>query len=462
MMRPDIGYLQIPFEMHPPPPPSPPPPPPHGPRPVSSHIPPPPVSSTYPITPSPVSSTFPVTAPPAPPRRPVGRLVAGGVALALVAGGGTLLLLRDGGDGSGQAAPSTSAPTSTPTTVIDTATSSAPSTTEFVEGPPAGGTVVVPDGALDLGDGVYLPIDAAVEVTGDDPYTLTNKTSASTMIVQVVRREPGEDPNVLLQEYIDIFDADYTLVTYLPTETQPPGAFGFDALRQSQVTYMLYQPELEYPNVVGVVAMWMRNDGLTVLTDTYGSAANPVSEGAFSGMIQSLVAAPSLGPPVEWFPSVAMMPDTVHQGADLPFNRSRQIVLPEGFQVVERGDDTVAVSNDNDTVSVTAQPGVADRAAAQARAIEVVNERYPAAAVGSFVPTGSGALTFDKASWTGTDTDGTALTGEVWLQFDEASQTVLVVVMAHRTAEWDANEMSMMAASVAGSGPAAAGSAGGQ
>ncbi|MDO9176359.1 MAG: hypothetical protein Q7V62_16245, partial [Actinomycetota bacterium] len=190
------------------------------------------------------------------------RLLAGVVAAALVVGAGVLLLTRDDESASGDTTTSMAASTSESTVAAPT------SSTEFTEGPPAGGTVVVPDGALDLGDGVYLPIDAAVELTGDDPYTLTNSTSASTMIVQVVRREPGEDPNVLLQEYIDIFDGDYTLVSYLPTETQPPGVDGHDTLRFSRVAYMLYQPELEYPNVVGEVAMWMRSDGLTILTDT--------------------------------------------------------------------------------------------------------------------------------------------------------------------------------------------------
>jgi len=402
----------------------------------------------------------PTLPPPAGPSRPspsrrasalVIGVVSGVVVAALVVGGGAYLLAgREGSKISGA------------TSTLVASTTAAPVSTEFVEGPPAGGTVVVPEGALDLSDGVFLPLDAGVEVSGDDPFTITNKSSASTMIVQVARREPGEDPNVLLQEYIDIFDADYTLVTYLPSETQPPGFAGFDTLRFSRVSYMLYQPELEYPNVVGEVGLWQRNDGLTVLADTYGSAASPVSDGAFSGLIGSLADAPSLGATAEWFPTVATLPDTLHQGADLPFNKARQIVLPEGFQVIERSATAVSVANENDTVLVTAAAGVIDRSAAQARAVEVVAAKYESTVVGTFVATGSGALTFDKSSWTGTVADGTALTGEVWLQFDAASQTVLVVVMAHRTAEWDANEMVMMAASVAGSGPGAAGSAGGQ
>ncbi|MDP2293322.1 MAG: hypothetical protein Q8M22_19230 [Actinomycetota bacterium] len=370
-----------------------------------------------------------------------------------------LLLIRDDETATGDS--TTSSVAGTTATTSDSTVAVPTSSTVFTEGPPAGGTVVVPDGALDLGDGVYLPIDAAVELTGDDPYTLTNSTSASTMIVQVVRREPGEDPNVLLQEYIDIFDGDYTLVSYLPSETQPPGVDGHDTLRFSRVAYMLYQPELEYPNVVGEVAMWMRNDGLTILADTYGSSASPISDGAFDAMIDSLAAAPSLGAPAEWFPAKSTMPDTVHQGADLPFNRARRLLLPAGFQVSARSDFSITASNGDDTVSVAATLQVGDRAAAHGIATELLTGQYTAVGVGSFVPTGSGQLTFDKASWSGTDGDGAAVTGEVWLQFDDVSQTVVVVVIAHRTAEWDANEMVMMVASVAGSGPAAAGSAGG-
>lgn len=416
-----------------------------------------------PVPPPPPAPTSVLTTPPAPTSsRTRVRLVAGVVAAALVAAGVAVVLLNPEDDTASITTTATSTTAAVVAPVESTVAATTPPSTVHSEGPPAGGTVVVPDGALDLGDGVYLPIDAAVELTGDDPFTLTNSTSASTMIVQVVRREPGEDPNVLLQEYIDIFDGDYTLVSYLPTETQPPGAAGFDNLRYSQVPYMLYQPELQYPNVVGVVSMWMRNDGLTVLADTYGSAASPVSEGAFDAMIESLAAAPSLGAPAEWYPAKATMPDTVHQGADLPFNRARRLLLPAGFQVTARSDFSIAASNDDDTVTVSAALEVADRAGAHSLAADLVADEYGATDVGSFIPTGSGQLTFDTSSWTGTDsTDGTAVTGEVWLQYDEVSQTVVVVVVAHRTAEWDANEMAMMAASVAGSGPAAAGSAGG-
>lgn len=417
--------------------------------PARMHSLPPPNSVPPPPPPPP-----PPTTPSLPPRAPV-RLIAGVAVATLVSVGvGVFLLNRDDEAATNDA---TATSTSTGDSVLGGATSS----TVLIEGPPAGGTVVVPDGALDLGDGVYLPIDAALDVTGDDPFTLTNNTSASTMIVQVARREPGEDPNVLLQEYIDIFDGDYTLVSYLPSETQQPGVAGFDNLRYSRVAYMLYQPELEYPNVVGEVGMWMRNDGLTILADTYGSAASPISDGAFDAMLESLVAAPSLGAPAEWFPAKATMPDTVHQGADLPFNRTRRLLLPDGFQVTARSDFTITASNDNDTVSVSASLAVADRAAARALATELLADYYGATDVGSLIPTGSGALTFDTTSWTGTDIDGTAVTGEVWLQFDDVSQTVVVVTVAHRTDEWDANEMVMMVASVAGSGPASAGNAGG-
>lgn len=88
-------------------------------------------------------------------------------------------------------------------------------------------------------------------------------------------------------------------------------------------------------------------------------------------------------------------------------------MLPEGFQVVAGSPTGVTVSNENDTVSVTALPGVLDRPGAQPRAVEVVGAGNVGAAVGSFVPSGSGALTFDKAPWTATDADGIALTGDV-------------------------------------------------
>lgn len=402
---------------------------------MHSTPPPPPPPSSLPTPPSAVSA-----------RRGSGPLIGGLVAVAVLAGGGTYLLTR-------------SDDVATP--AASTSTLGAPATTAFIEGPAASGTVVVPEGALDLGDGVYLPLDSTVTASDSDPYTITNAAAGSSMIIQVLRRPAGEDPNVPMQEYIDGFDADFTLATYLPSQTDAPGVAGYDTVRHSRVPYVLYQPDQAKPNLVGEVAVWVRDDGLTILVDIYGATADPISDGAFQGLIGSLAAAPAINEPTGWFAAAARMPDTIHAGVDLPFNLARQMVLPVGFEVVDRSADSVTADNGNDTVTAAGRIGVLATADAHAFAAETVATMY-GGAPGAFVATGSGALVFEKAPWSGAAADGAAVTGEVWLQFDAASQTAVVLVVAHRSDTWDANAMAMMAASIAASGPGAAGSAGGQ
>lgn len=401
--------------------------------------------STPPPPPPPTSLPTPASAAPA--RLGSGPLIGGLVAVAVLAAGGTYLLTRT----DEVAAP-----------IAPTTTSVAPDGTTFTEGPAAIGTVVVPDGALDLGDGVYLPLDGTVEVSGDDPYTVKNTAAGSSMIIQVLRRTASEDPNVPLQEYIDGFDADFTLAAYLPSQTDPPGVAGFDTVRHSRVPYVLYQTDPAKPNLVGEVAVWVRNDGLTILVDIYGSSANPISDGASQGLIGALAAAPAINEPAGWFPAAATMPDTVHAGVDLPFNPSRQMVLPEGFEVVDRSENSVTADNGNDTVTAVGSIGVLSVDAAHSLAIDTIAATYQAVSVGTFVPGGSGAFVFEKAPWSGTAADGTTITGDVWLQYDAPSQTAVLLVVGHRTDTWDINAMAMMAASIAASGPGAAGSAGGQ
>ena len=401
--------------------------------------------------PPPPSSPYyePVVAAPAV-RRGSGPLIAGLVAVAVLAGGGTYLLTR-----------STEIAAPTPSTTVG-ATTPTPDDTAFAEGPAAGGTVVVPAGALDLGDGVFLPLDTTVEISGDDPYTVASTVDSATMIVQVLRRPASEDPNVPLQEYVDGFDADFTLISYLPSVTATPGVLDADTVRETSLGYTIYRSNVAQTNLTGKVLVWVRNDGLLIMADIFGSGASPISDGAFATMIESLADAPAINPPAAWFPAVSKLPDTIHQGADLPFNPSRQLALPSGFEVIDRSAASVTASNGNDQVTATGAVSVATRDDAHAAAAAALAERFPGATPGAFVKTGSREYTFERSEWAGVDTDGMAVTGSVWLQFDEGTQTVVVVVVAHRTATWDQNSMEMMVASTAQSGPGAAGSAGGQ
>ena len=132
-------------------------------------------------------------------------LIGGLAAAALVAGGVTYLATR--GDDA-VTAPTTvpvvsTAPTNVPVTLPPTTVTEPPTTLETTLPETTPATVVIPDDATELGYGVYVPAIANVEVEGADPYTFTNTDNDEILILQALNRDAGEDPNVLLQEYID-------------------------------------------------------------------------------------------------------------------------------------------------------------------------------------------------------------------------------------------------------------------
>ena len=53
-----------------------------------------------------------------------------------------------------------------------------------------------------------------------------------------------------------------------------------------------------------------------------------------------------------------------------------------------------------------------------------------------------------RANWSGTDSDGVAVTGNVWVVHDAARGTAIVAIATHRTNEWDGNQIGVMIDSV--------------
>ncbi|HQY15861.1 MAG TPA: hypothetical protein PLQ10_14140, partial [Ilumatobacteraceae bacterium] len=261
-------------------------------------------------------SSFPPPQPPqvpppapasGPRRRSPGLIIGGFVAVAAAAGGATFLATR--GDDSGTAqtstpttvAPTTSLPVSD-TLVITVPNTTAPVGTTIADTTPD--TVVIPSDATELGYSVYVPAQADLTVEGDDPYTFTNTDTGIATILQVLNRNAGEDPNALLQEYIDTFDGDYPLIAYTASEVFEPGHLGFANVRLARVSYELYQADQSQSNVGGAVYVVVRDDGLSIVGDVYGPPEDTsLSDETYREMVASLSNAPSVGDAAPWFPA---------------------------------------------------------------------------------------------------------------------------------------------------------------
>ena len=158
-------------------------------------------------------------------------------------------------------APSTTIATTValPTTVVPT-TSASPETT----------AVGVPEGAVDLGLGVFFPIPAGWEIT-DDSEAPTISNGVTSLSLQALTRPPGEDPMALMQEYIDTFDADFDRIAYNSSERfeRLEGPLPID---EYGMTYRIYSPsEDDGISTTGLAAIFVRGDGLSVVYDVFST-----------------------------------------------------------------------------------------------------------------------------------------------------------------------------------------------
>lgn len=409
-------------------------------------------------------STLPPPQPPQAPapalgtrRRPPGLIIGGLVAVVLVAGGATFLATR-GDDDKATTRPATT-PTTTPTTArprtsspVSTLVITTPSTTAIVDSTVADttpDTVVIPAGATELGYGVFVPVQANVTVDGDDPYTFTNTDTDIDTILQVLNRDAGEDPNVLLQEYIDTFDSDYPLIAYTASEVFDPGHLGFPNLRLARVSYELYQDDQSKPNVGGAVYAVVRNDGLSIVGDVYGPPEDEMfTDETYRAMVGSLSNAPSVGETAPWFAATPALPTSVHASVALPFPTSRHLTLAPGYEVVDQTASTITVSNGPDSLFFTRLDSLVTVDDATAAAVQTLQSGRSVGATDAFVADSGQTLPTLRADWSGTDTDGVAITGNLWVVHDAAHGTAIVAIATHRTTQWDGNQIGVMIDSV--------------
>lgn len=381
---------------------------------------------------------------PKPPAKTIGIFAA----VAVVAAGGTFLVTR--GDD-----PQTVAPAATTTTVAittpppttvpvivepSTTVATAPESTAPPVTVPA--TVVIPAGATDLGYGVYVPTIDGVEVTGDGPFTFSNSTGGQT-IAQVLSRDYSEDPNDLIKEYLDTWDADYDNVVYSLSAVYEPGYLDHANLRLAQVFYAIHQPG-EAP-LGGVVSAVVRNDGLSLLTDQWGDGDGVLTP-AYDEMIASVANAPALGEPHDFAPAVQEVPDNSRPTVDIPFVCMCQVVPTPGFTVSASNATSVTLVNGNSQLILQRIEGMNSPDQVQQTATQLVRGLVPSATFDPFAEFGAQLPSY-FADWN--SPDGIGAHGGVWMLYDEDAHAMLIAISSTIGHTDDPTALSFMVAGFA-------------
>lgn len=318
--------------------------------------------------------------PPNPPKKRMTGLwvVLGAVVLAALVAG---IIVVVGGGGSDDSADTTRAPRRTTTTDRErtTTTTTEPETTTTTTTAPTTTTTAAPtppEGSIDLGHGVFLPLPEGWERTDgpDDEVVQISNSTGLRVDAQALAREPGEDPASAFQEYIDLFDSDFAAAGYSPATLR--ATFG----NQSQLRNIgLYYRAIstDFSGFDGAVYVLQRTDGLTVVLDYYAdrnSDSMGLPDDDYQALIDSILAAPELDTPVDFAPFQPFRVSSVHPS--LIVDGLIGFALPPGW--VDASVPGAAITNNGldetvDAVKLTGQP---DANAAAAAAQDNFASRY--------------------------------------------------------------------------------------
>ncbi len=236
----------------------------------------------------------------------------------------------------------------TTTTRASTTTTSPPTTA-----PPS----TIPSGAIDLGNGTYIPVPAGWERTTAEDEVVTLSDGVTRLTIQTLARTPGEEPLSLAQEYVDLFDADFTSVSYSP-------AFQFDTYngvvpaRSFGLYYRTFDDDGS--SLSGGLYLFQRTDGLSVIYDVWSDASaesGAFPDDEFNIFLDSYLDAPQVDDPVPFADIPPFRVTSSH-----PFATLEGLVgysVPPSFSMLENGAGYAVLSNGVVDVYTNALGGLA-------------------------------------------------------------------------------------------------------
>jgi hypothetical protein len=322
----------------------------------------------------------------------------------------------------------TTSPATTTSVEAETTTSLAPTTTAEASTTTTPTSVfTVPDGAIDLGHQVYLPIPAGWAQTNDPgDVVVISDGAGSSASFQALARDAGEDITQLTQEYTDTFDADFGAVGFGPMRfvTQIDGPHPID---EYSLFYTTYDPG-DARGIDGTITIFVRDDGLSLIYDSYTTVGLiPLPDEAYKGLLDGMLAAAPLGVSV---PLVTHDPFRVKSLA--PFLEVLGVVgftTTPGFETVAAGSGHGQVSNGVETVEVITTNPLPDSASVVVNAQGYLGATYTGTSFGP--PTEDAADVYGvihgTLTWTGSAADGTAAAGTIDYYYDPASQIAYIM-----------------------------------
>lgn len=237
-----------------------------------------------------------------------------------------------------------------------------------------------PAGAIELGLGVFVPVpDGWALDSSDETGVILTDGVANHVAFEVHARPAGEDPLLLMQQYVDSFDADFDAVSYGPMVEEPRRQLD-PPITQYRAYYTTFDPDRTADGVglSGAVYVIARGDGLSVVADIWTDVAEAVAGDvsfpieASDALEESLSAAPLLGSPGPLPARGPVRLQTVHPEA-LVDDLHGFTVVP-GFEVIDSRDGLVKVSNGTREfeVQLLGRQSSVDAALAEAERVAVV------------------------------------------------------------------------------------------
>ena len=373
---------------------------------------------------------------PAPPRNgaTTAKIVAAIVVAAGLGGTGVFLATRGGDKAPATVATDDTSPDTTespgtteapPTTVPrPTTTIHALNTVPFH--PPTTTAFTIPAGAVDLGHQVYIQLpdgwtDSKDSASGVD--TITDGTAK--VALQVLVRTPGENPQALLQEYIDTFSGDFDAVGLAPSRSfNVAGSI-------PTVEYGVYYRTWDAAggaSLLGGAYVFQRGDGLSAVYDVFSeSATMGVPADQFATFQNSFSSAPPIGDvvPLDQYPMFRV------NGLQQPIEVDGMLAFTPtpGFTEISAGSGYGLARQGGEDFSVARLPAQASLDAALEQAKASLNTDNTGVTFGDLVPNSDlGTLTREGVGWNGTYSDGNPVTGGIDVYFDPATGNAVAVI----------------------------------
>ncbi len=404
--------------------------------------PPPPWSSTSPVPPTPGPSYGgpsyggPTSGPP-----PTGtsgganrgKIIAGLVVVAALAGGGVWFATRsedtkDSSSGDTTAATlgtteptsavTTTAPIEAPTTTLAVTTTEAPPTSDAATTTTA--PFAVPAGAIDLSHQVYVTVPAGWQQISNPGEVVVLSDGTTSASFQSLARDQGEDITALMQEYTNTFDTDFGAVGFGPTRfvTQTNAVL---PVNEYITYYTTYDPG-NLNGLSGAIFAYQRSDGLSVIYDLYSAGdGTPLPKDALDALVGSLSNAAALG---QGAPLTQHDPFKVSSAT--PFVEVEGLVgfsTPPGFNTITAGNAHGYATNGTEDFEVIKTPGQPDTTAVIGAAQSFLGQNYSNVSYTPQTedPADQYGVIHGTLTWTGTYADGTPSAGRIDYYFDPST-----------------------------------------